>query len=200
MSVIVSNSKQLNKQQTKERKNSMKNKQETAVETASSQVIAARQSLRGEWGKVGAPPKDIIGLTVKKSRTNFTIKSIYALNAGTISELTIRNRIKALIEAKQLAKLAGGLKGEAAGAPAKQYSFDMKKADKPAKQPKTTKTGKTTRKTRTPKVAPVEVQPEAPAPAPETPAVVEPTQQTIEQAPVVDTAPVTPVVAEPVTA
>jgi hypothetical protein len=46
----------------------------------------ARKSLKGEWGKVGAPPK-----TVKYPRGAFTITQLTALNP-TVCELTLRNR------------------------------------------------------------------------------------------------------------
>jgi hypothetical protein len=46
-----------------------------------------RKSLKGSWGKVGAPPKDI-----KYPRGSFTIGELLPLNPG-VCELTLRNRV-----------------------------------------------------------------------------------------------------------
>ena len=48
---------------------------------------SVRKSLKGEWGKVGAPPKE-----VKYPRGAFTITQLVALNPG-VCELTLRNRV-----------------------------------------------------------------------------------------------------------
>jgi hypothetical protein len=46
-----------------------------------------RKSMKGKWGKVGAPPKPI-----KYPRGSFTIAALHALNPE-VCELTLRNRV-----------------------------------------------------------------------------------------------------------
>lgn len=48
-------------------------------------------SLKGQWGKVGAPPK-----TITFPRGKFTLKEIFAANKGAC-ELTIRKRVDAYV-------------------------------------------------------------------------------------------------------
>lgn len=140
-------------------------------------TIVARKSLMGKWKKVGAPPKPIIGLTVNKARGKFTKFDIFERNGRTVSLLTINNRLKTLIKAKELVKTAETMKIEGPGRPAYLYSFDLTLA-----APKRTRKGRKTAQTETaPVVAaetpapvmaetPAPVVAEAPAPAVEAPA------------------------------
>ncbi len=91
-------------------------------------TIVARKSLMGKWKKTGAPPKEIIGLTKTPARGTFTKHDIFDRNGRTVSLLTIDKRIKALIKAKKLCRLAEALKTDAPGRPSYRYSFDLSKA------------------------------------------------------------------------
>ena len=91
-------------------------------------TIVARKSLMGKWKKTGAPPKEIIGLTKTPARGTFTKHDIFDRNGRTISLLTIDKRIKALMKAKKLCRLAEALKTDGPGRPSYRYSFDLSKA------------------------------------------------------------------------
>jgi hypothetical protein len=58
-----------------------------------------RKSLKGKWGKVGAPPKK-----VKFPTRPFTMKQLFARNPGPC-ELTIRDRVESLINAGTITQL-----------------------------------------------------------------------------------------------
>lgn len=103
-------------------------------------VPAARKSLMGKWKQVGAPPKEIIGLTKSPSRAKFTKDQIFERNGRTVSLLTIDKRIKALVKARKLVKLADTVKSDKPGRPAYCYTFDLSKA--PAKKTRKAKTGR----------------------------------------------------------
>lgn len=130
------------------------------------------KSLKGKWGHVGAPPKN-----VKYPRTRFTVERAVALNEG-VCELTIRKRIKADVKAGKLVTLpvipqAGG----AVGRP--KFAFQLKEL---ATKNKPAKTTRTPRKTATV----VTVAPQTPtAPVTPTPAVTTP----VATAPTVPTTP-----------
>ena len=91
----------------------------------SAKVIIARKSLMGKWKKVGAPPKPIIGLTVNRARGKFTKFDIFERNGRTVSLLTINNRLKTLIKAKELCKTAETMAVDGPGRPPYLYSFDL---------------------------------------------------------------------------
>jgi len=91
-------------------------------------VIPARKSMMGKWKKTGAPPKPIIGLTTNRTRGTFTKHDIFDRNGRTVSLLTIDKRIKSLLKAKELCRLAEALKTEGPGRPSFRYSFDLSKA------------------------------------------------------------------------
>ena len=95
-------------------------------------VPQARKSLMGKWKQVGAPPKEIIGLSKSRSRGKFTKEQIFERNGQTVSLLTIDKRIKALVKARELVKLADTVKSDKPGRPAYCYTFDLSKA--PAKK------------------------------------------------------------------
>jgi hypothetical protein len=92
-------------------------------------VFLAPKSQRGKKGTVGAPAKHIAGLTKDPRRGRFTLKEIHALNGGTISMLTIINRLKGtatrkgLCETGEVTKLPETLKE--AGKPGKPADLFM---------------------------------------------------------------------------
>jgi len=96
-----------------------------AARQAKAVTITARKSLMGKWNKVGAPPKPIIGLTVNRARGKFTKFDIFERNQRTVSLLTINNRLKSLIKAKELCKTAETMAADGPGRPAYLYSFDL---------------------------------------------------------------------------
>jgi hypothetical protein len=59
----------------------------------------SRKSLKGKWGKVGAPPKNI-----KFPARPFTMKQLFAKNAGAC-ELTIRGRVAARLADRTVTQL-----------------------------------------------------------------------------------------------
>lgn len=142
-------------------------------------TITARKSLMGKWNKVGAPPKPIIGLTVNKARGKFTKFDIFERNGRTVSLLTINNRLKSLIKAKELCRTAETMKIEGPGRPAYLYSFDLTLA-----APKRTRKGRKVAAETAPVVAaetPAPAVVETPAPVvAETPAVETPAPAAVE--------------------
>jgi hypothetical protein len=91
-----------------------------------------KKSMRGKWGKVGAPIK-----AVQYPRSCFTIASVVKLNKGDVCDLTIRNRIKSDIKRGKLVRV-GTLpqpKGQS-GRP--QLTFILKELATKLKPAKTT--------------------------------------------------------------
>lgn len=57
-----------------------------------------RKSMKGKWGIVGAPPKHI-----KFPKTKFSMARLFEMNSA-VCELTIRERVKARIAAREIEK------------------------------------------------------------------------------------------------
>lgn len=99
---------------------------------------ANTQSLRGKWGKVGAPPKSI-----KFPRGAFTIAAVVALNPN-VCELTVRTKIEKGVASKSLVRLAENLETKRVGRPSFRYmtkaqNMANKKSRSRAKAPKASK-------------------------------------------------------------
>lgn len=98
-------------------------------------VIVARKVMKGKCNhKPGAPLKPIIGLTSHRPRGCFTKKHIFDLNGQTVSELCIDQRLKRLIKAKELFKMASAVKNDGPGRPPVRYTFDATKAEMKSKK------------------------------------------------------------------
>lgn len=93
----------------------------------------ARKSLKGKWGNVGAPPKN-----VRYPRTQFTVETAVKFNESDPCELTIRKRIKDDLKAGKLVKVGerpqpkGGV-----GRPSAVYALKEVAAKLKTKTPKT---------------------------------------------------------------
>lgn len=117
-----------------------------ADNTKKQPVILAPKSQRGKKGTVGAPAKPIIGLTKDPRRGRFTIKEIFALNAGTISMLTIINCLngtdtrKGMLKTGEVTKLSETFKEKGkSGKPAHVFMITkfMDKKNKGKNKPNT---------------------------------------------------------------
>jgi len=147
-----------------------------------------RRSLKGKWGKVGAPPK-----ATRFPRGAFTMESLFTLNKNQC-ELSLRNKVDAKLAdgsliALKARKQAGGKVGRPKAVFVLKDNFNKDKherADVKAKTPKT-RTVVT--------VSPTPVAPTAP-PVPEATPVAASSVATVE--PPVETAPVAPEVTVPV--
>jgi len=78
-------------------------------------TVPARKSLRGKWGKAGAPPK-----AVKYPRGGFTIGMAIALNPH-VCPLTIRTNVDKSIAGKTLVKLSDTTETGKVGRPSFRY-------------------------------------------------------------------------------
>ena len=149
---------------------------------------SGRKSLKGKWGRVGAPPK-----ATKFPRGAFTMESLFTLNKNQC-ELSLRNKVDAKLAdgsliALKARKQAGGKVGRPKAVFVLKDNFNKDKherADVKAKTPKT-RTVVT--------VSPTPVAPTAP-PVPEATPVAASSVATVE--PPVETAPVAPEVTAPV--
>jgi len=109
-------------------------------------------SRKGNWGKVGAPPK-----AVAFPRGKFTIKKLVTLNKG-VCELTLRKRIDAGVEAGTITQLKETVRQDGVGRPNFLFTVngsvaDLNKAGRPtAKARPAAKTAKAVRKPRKAKV------------------------------------------------
>jgi len=102
-----------------------------------------RRSLKGKWGKVGAPPK-----AIKFPRGAFTMESLFNMNGvakGNNCELTIRTKVAnrladgSLIQLKAR-KQAGGKVGRPKAVFVLKENFDKDKHEKADVKVKTAKT------------------------------------------------------------
>ena len=152
-----------------------------------------RRSLKGKWGKVGAPPK-----ATKFPRGAFTMESLFNMNKNQC-ELSLRNKVDAHLAdgsliALKARKQAGGKVGRPKAVFVLKDNFDASKHDKADAKAKTPRTPKT-RTVVT--VSPTPVAPTAPPVPQGTPvaatsvATIEPPVETVApQAPEVVAAPV----------
>ena len=147
---------------------------ETAVKANKKAVIPARKVKAGKCGhSVGAPLKEIIGLSNNRRRGLFSKKDIFESNGQTISSLCITQRIARMIKAKELFKAVEKAKSTGSGRPAELFTFDATKAEAKSK-----KGGKGKKVVQTVVETPVTETQAAPAEI-----------QTVVEAPVVNAAP-----------
>jgi hypothetical protein len=95
--------------------------------------IKQRRSLKGKWGKVGAPPK-----AIKFPRGAFTMESLFNMNGtekGVNCELTIRNKVADRLDDGSLIQLkarkqAGGAVGRPKAVFILKENFDASKHER----------------------------------------------------------------------
>ena len=128
----------------------------TNTNTTKSKTIRARRSLRGKWGKVGAPPK-----STAFPRGAFTMSSLFTLNKNQC-HLSLRNKVDTKLADGSLIALkprkqAGGKVGRPKAVYVLKENFDAKtheKADVKTKTAKTVKAKRTVTVTAASTVAP----------------------------------------------
>ena len=147
-----------------------------------------RRSLKGKWGKVGAPPK-----ATRFPRGAFTMESLFNMNKNQC-ELSLRNKVDDKLAdgsliALKARKQAGGKVGRPKAVFVLKDNYDNAKHDKADVKPKATKTRTVIT------VSPTPVAPTAP-PVPEATPVATSSVATVE--PPIETAPAAPEVTAPV--